>query len=355
MQVIWNKLYSKDSLADKGTLAQLQTLLRRNLPTKVKNDMNAVDDFMSLVCDAHIVAAAMAHFKMSDTNDVPPSIAEHMLRVPKDEDLEQIVGKLVDEYAMKFFDTDVYQEIDQVHTRSVGTQYPPREAKPPGLDQVFNYATHVIGYGLFARNFQDAWREGDGARILRSWKFFLLYFKNDGRTKYALEAFKLIAQTSAMLTPRKSHQLTWNRTCNSNGGIGKNVPLDLKNEFFNAAFKSDLNTFHSNITQHSVQRSSQSIQCVQDTLENFDHVTDLYKDSGYHSAPNKSEDFKLVLKTLKDAEVFMYHEGREHGAMKTIHADPLFGVKQGIDDLHKWLLQHRKAAAIEQSLDQQSF
>ena len=51
LQVIWNKLYSKDSIADKGTLAHLQTILQRTcLPTtKVKNDMNAVEDFMDPV------------------------------------------------------------------------------------------------------------------------------------------------------------------------------------------------------------------------------------------------------------------------------------------------------------------
>lgn len=47
-----------------------------------------------------------------------------------------------------------------------------------------------------AIDFYDTWQEGDGARLLRCWKFFLPYFKDDGRTKYALEAFKLITQTS---------------------------------------------------------------------------------------------------------------------------------------------------------------
>ena len=348
-------MYNKDSLADKGTLAQIQILLgRTNLPaTKVKNDMNAVDDFMSLVCEAHIVASTMAYFKMSDINDIPSSIAEHTQRVPQSKDLEEIVGKLVDEYAMKFVDTDGVSPEEKLQTKSVGTQHPPLQEK--SQDGVFNYATHIIGYGLLARNFQDAWREGDGVRTIRCWKFFLLYFKNDGRTKYALEAFKLIAQTSAMLTPRKAHQLIWNRSCNSKGGTGKNVPLDLKNEFLNAVFKTDLNTFHSNITQHSVERSSQSIECVQNVLDHFDHVTGLYKDSGRHVVADNSKDFELVLKTLTNAGVFTYHGGRQHKAMKTIHADPLYGVKQGIDALHKWLSQHRKTAAIEQSIDLKSF
>ena len=201
-----------------------------------------------------------------------------------------------------------------------------------------------------AKDFYDAWQEGDGARLLRCWKFFLLYFKGDWRTKYALEAFKLITRTSATLTPRKALQLIWNRTCNSKGGNGKNIPLDLKNEYLNAIFKADLNTFHSNISEHSVQRSSCSIQLVQDTLEHFDHVTGIYKDSGRHTAANTSEDFKMVLKTLQTADVFTIRKGRKHAEMKVIHADPLFGVKLRINDLNRWFRQHRSAIAIEQDL-----
>ena len=87
----------------------------------------------------------------------------------------------------------------------------------------------------------------------------------------------------------------------------------------------------------------------------LDHVTGLYKDSGRHVVADNSKDFELVLKTLTNAGVFTYHGGRQHKAMKTIHADPLYGVKQGIDALHKWLSQHRKTAAIEQSIDLKSF
>ena len=357
MQVIWNKLYNKESIADKGTLAHLQTILRRTcLPTtKVKNDMNAVEDFMNLVWEVHIVAAAMAHFKMDDVSDVPPLIKDAQMSLPTETDLMNIVGKLVNKYAMKFIETDVQEEELGQGQRSIGTQYPLRSENPEVQDQVHNYASHVLGYGLLAQNFRDAWKEGDGARTARLWKFFLLYFKDDGRTKYALEAFRLRTQIIATLTPRRAYQLMWNRTCNSKGGRGTNVPLNLKNEYLNAIFKANLNTFHSNISEHSVQRSSQSLRPVQEVLERFDHVTSLYTDSGHHKEPDLSRDFNLVLKTLQAASVFNYHTGRKHATFKVIHADPLFRLKSRMEDFYRWLQQHQKAAAIEQALDKNKF
>ena len=49
-------------------------------------------------------------------------------------------------------------------------------------DYVFNYYSKFLKMGLLKRNFQDAVSEMDGERLLRLWKFKLLYFKEAGRT-----------------------------------------------------------------------------------------------------------------------------------------------------------------------------
>ena len=62
-QVIFNKLYNKESEGGTGTLKQLQTAINcTNILSKVKDDPMAVEDFMDLTLDAHIVAAAMEFF-----------------------------------------------------------------------------------------------------------------------------------------------------------------------------------------------------------------------------------------------------------------------------------------------------
>lgn len=61
----------------------------------------------------------------------------------------------------------------------------------PGV--FFNYASAVLTDGLLLLEFRDAIHEGDGQRIMRCWKFMLLYFFSSGHNKYALEAFNLLA------------------------------------------------------------------------------------------------------------------------------------------------------------------
>jgi len=206
--------------------------------------------------------------------------------------LMQTVGKLVDEYVLKFVEVNRMHETGDESSQS-GLETSDQD------DRVTNYASLVIGYGLMAENFHDAWREGDGGRLVRCWKFLLLHFRGNGRTKYALEAFRLISQTSAVLSPRSAHQLTWNRTCNPKGGHGNNIPLDLENEFLNRVFKDDINTFRANITTKSVDRSSQSLKRMNDTLENFDRMTHVHRDSGRHVLPYTLGDFCLILDVNK--------------------------------------------------------
>ena len=84
-----------------------------------------------------------------------------------------------------------------------------------------------------------------------------------------MEAFNLTAQINALLTPQLEHQLMWNRMCNTKGGMGKNKELDLHNEHINRLFKDDVNTFHSNLTEHSIARSSHAISPMMSILTKF--------------------------------------------------------------------------------------
>ncbi len=56
-------------------------------------------------------------------------------------------------------------------------------------DDIYSYNCALLEDGLFFMNFLDAVKEGDGARVVRQYKFLLLLCKADGQhsTKYALE------------------------------------------------------------------------------------------------------------------------------------------------------------------------
>ncbi len=54
---------------------------------------------------------------------------------------------------------------------------------------VIQFTRVVCHYGSLAMEFQDAWAEGDGDRVLRCWKLFLPHFQAAGS---AYEALRLM-------------------------------------------------------------------------------------------------------------------------------------------------------------------
>ena len=120
-------------------------------------------------------------------------------------------------------------------------------------DSVCGYAKEVLSKALFIFAFDDAIKEGDGDRVYHIWKYLLLIFREDGRTKYALEALNLHLQVYG-LSPRLAFELMWSRFINSNGGKGKHVPADLHMEHLNKACKTAIAGLGANVSEKSVHR-----------------------------------------------------------------------------------------------------
>ena len=50
-------------------------------------------------------------------------------------------------------------------------------------DQVRAYAKEVLSFGAVLMEFNDAVQEGDGERLLRTWKFLILVFRSTNKRK----------------------------------------------------------------------------------------------------------------------------------------------------------------------------
>lgn len=187
--------------------------------------------------------------------------------------------------------------------------------------------------------------------VCTEWKFLLLHFKADHRTKYALEAFHLIAQVEALLTPRVAHELLWNRVCNPHGGVGQNIPLDLEEEYLNRLFKDDINTFRAHITDTSGSRSANLLGPMQELLKHLDPLLDFHDASGKHGQPETKEDFRAILKILTINQVFCQEPGRCHSAYKSVPANPFVSLMKDPQKLRKWLIAKRKYFQIQQEID----
>ncbi len=134
------------------------------------------------------------------------------------------------------------------------------------IDSIHEYAQEVLSRGLLLLEFVDAIREGDGLRLLRCWRYLLLIFRAAHRTNYTIEAFTLLSQEKFLLSPRTELQLKCNRTINTHGRSGKNVPCDLHMEHLNWECKAALSGLGSNITDKSILRIGKCIGKTVDML-----------------------------------------------------------------------------------------
>ena len=82
---------------------------------------------------------------------------------------------------------------------------------PKAGDDVYNYNCALLTDCFSFFNFLDTVKEGDGKRIMRQYKYIMLYCKADGShsTKYALECLNQFLFAFALLSQRDSEQFVW--------------------------------------------------------------------------------------------------------------------------------------------------
>ena len=208
---------------ERGTLYQLRNLInRRNVIRKVKNDMNACEDFIELVVTGHIIACAMELLGMSSIDAVPSSnIIQSADEVWMKDDEER--KSILMDVASEIVDQHVDLSTNFADSKSEESTHSPMQP-----DSVYAYSCEIITLGLLFLEFKDSIREGDGDRDMRVWKYFLLLFKAAGRKNYAIEAMTMLTQYHITLPPRLAEQLKWSRFINTHGTIAHNISCDLQ-------------------------------------------------------------------------------------------------------------------------------
>ena len=120
---------------------------------------------------------------------------------------------------------------------------------------MYSYQKALLDYGMAILTFFDAISEGDGARVIRNWKFLLLYLHHDRSSyKYAIEGLYMLFQIHALLSPKAAHHLVWNRFSKRKNKLGGNIPLDLALEFLNRIYKDAVKKLGPNASTKSIDR-----------------------------------------------------------------------------------------------------
>jgi serine palmitoyltransferase len=359
--------------------------------SKVLDNLNYCKDYVNLETDAYITAAVLKYFSMESLDTpaqsfIPPNIlhgSKHVKRMWLHNHMEAMLFKFVMADQQKEHDEIRNKVVEDSQPRQtpmffcdvcgkqyrylkakdnhVKKQYPdheeqfqpvddqsskkdaPKLSRPEDKDDFFDYAKLRLSMGLFLRNFDDSIKEGDGVRTLRCWKFALLLFRTYNHTKYALAALQLQAFVQAMLSPRLAHWLIWNRTVNNKGGIGKNIPMDLRLEHMNNLLKGLLKHLGPNLTESAANRCSKSIGHVERLLDSVDEDLEVKRPSGHHKVHKSEADFRaLVSELAHKGDVFKNSPSKERGYI--VFSNFKRSLLSGLDysSLNKWITHHKK-------------
>lgn len=395
--MIYNRFYSSKSEIDNCTLYSDRTVInRRNVTSDPKASYRPNRDFLELVLESRVIAAAMQVLGIKDKTSKPtihPLPSPSASRSERREYLEKISTAVVDRFIFTSSHTDnlvnnvfTEQEREDISNSEVLTEdgrfpcrfegckksfkyngvsrrnhelthNPPPEtndavhltsstSKPAeptkDKDDVFNYNCALLQDGFLFLNFIDAVREGDGERIIRQYKYIMLYCKADGShsTKYALECLYQFFQIYGLLTPRDSERFTWNRSVNNSCKIGRNIPLDLDVEHSNNFIKQAIRNLGPNVTEKAISRISNSETATRLIIQKVDDGILTAARSGKHSATSPEKDLDELLKRVQQENVFEESEGRKYTHYFGFERDKLSDLS--ISDVYSWLNKHKK-------------
>ena len=312
---------------ERGTLYQLRNLInRRNVVNKVKSDVNAIEAFFELVVTGHIITCAMEVLGMSSIDDVPSSgVIQSPEEVWFKNDserkaiLEEVSSLIVEQYV------DLSTIFHSKHL-------------PATTDRINAYACETLSLGLLYIEFKDAIREGDGNRVMRVWKYFLLLFKASGRKNYAIEALTLLSQYYLILPPHLAEQVKWSRFINVHGLPGHNISCDLHMEHLNRVAKIAIAGLGANKSQKAIQRIGKAFGTVSLSLENFDAISNVPAESGAHTTRSSEKDLLKIIKELAKPKVFSTIPGRKHKSFCSMKTNLIRSLSEL--DLKKWMIDH---------------
>ena len=179
-------------------------------------------------------------------------------------------------------------------------------------DYVYNYSRSLVWCGLNILCRRDAVREEDGEAMISHWKLDLIRFFRRGHPKYVILAHRLIASLKGWVSEKLRLDLTWNRTVNYGGGIGRNLPMDLMNEILDRLFKDTLDAAKGRYTENTPQRCSQIVGPLGESLDVVFDAKVIENEIYRHRrrAQNRNQNVAKLISLLQPSDLFSVICGR---------------------------------------------
>ena len=306
------------SCKNHGTLGYFCSMLGR-MPNAndPKKDMNACTDALFTVLKGHYVACACKILQLQDPTAKCPSV-----------DALEGKSKTAKLAFLAKLSLDVVNKFSIIEDAILGCKIYGTK------DDAYDYASVFCHFASLALEFKNAWEEGDGDRVVRCWKFFMLHFRaNSTRSKYAWEALRLQFQL-VHLPPILSHQLRWERFVNLHGGKGNNIPCDLHNEHMNKAFKEIVSHLGANLNEKTAHTAARSVTTLSKIKSVFDEQSGISPPTVQHSRKSEEADVNAVAGVLLKNEILEVKPTRKWGQMN-VDPNPLGGLNW--DNMGHWI------------------
>lgn len=210
------------------------------------------------------------------------------------------------------------------------------------LDHVALYHASFMKCALLLRDTNDAYKMGDGDRVLNNAKFQMLLSRAGNHTKYQLWLFRYMANCLCLLTPRMAYEYKWNCSANLQGGLGNNIPCDNLVEILVQTVKKAVYAQGANASFSSVRKAALAIQ-VQDEIKNNIQKECDKKQSGKKRPPvSKLLDISAMASEL--VSIFDIVPGREYPSFSGFN-DVFLNIK--VEELHQWLTINKERLSYE--------
>lgn len=313
-------MYNTSSVADFGTLVQLRNIVnRRNVVADPKENVNACDDFFTLVVTCHFLVVVMKKLGMSELDDIPTLgdfTFDSWMKSDGDRksDLYHFCQEIITEHVHLSLNSTAADDID---------------------DKVQSYANEVMGLGMLYLNYKDAIKEGDGPRVLNIWKYLLPIFKVSNRRNYSIEVLLTLYNCHFVYTPRQTKQLVWSRFVNTHGLPAKNIAADLHMEHLNRLCKETIKGLGANKTPVAITRIGKAMGPMDKVLQNFDDSVLYNAPSQKHKAASAEKDRNKIISQLRS--VLSEHRNRSHSCFPNFQS---ISDRLNQKNLQKWITEH---------------
>lgn len=211
-------------------------------------------------------------------------------------------------------------------------------------DRIAIYRSSFMKCALILRDTNDAYKLGDGDRILRNSKFEMLCADVGKHTKYKLWLFRFIAYCISILSQKQVPEYLWNCTVNTAGGVAKNIPNDNLVEILVQSIKKKISQQGANATFSSARKAALSSQVQNAIRDNLSHECMVKHTGKTRPTVNKSSDIRLIVAELFKSEVFENRPGHSFNGFPDIK--PIFAYLR-TDKLCEWITSQKKRASHE--------